>query len=130
MDGSRLNYSDCLAWFPENIPLFHFWGSRDNLVPLENMRYSKHYPHKIKKVYHIKSPEDLRKINITAECSQLIDFVIEGANHLDLLYGKLADEIVMPLLIQIIENVWGELTYDSSCEWSGQNERLKRQEKA
>lgn len=130
MDGSGLNYSDCLAWFPDNIPIFHFWGTRDNIVPLENMRYSKHYPHKIKKVYHIKSPGDLRRINITAECSQLVDFVIEGANHLDLLYGKVADEIVKPLLMQIVENVWGDWTYDSSCEWSGQNERLKRQEKA
>jgi pimeloyl-ACP methyl ester carboxylesterase len=88
MDGSGLNYSACLAWFPDNIPLFHFWGTRDNLVPMDNMRYSKYYPHKIKKIYHIQSPKDLRKIKITAECSQLVDFVIEGANHLDLLYGK------------------------------------------
>jgi hypothetical protein len=126
MDGSGLNYSDCLAWFPDNIPLFHFWGTRDNLVPLENRRYSRRYPHKIKKFYHIKSPRDLRKINITAECHQLVDFVIEGANHLDLLYGKVADEIVTPLLMQIVENVWGDWTYDSSSEWSGQNEGLKR----
>jgi hypothetical protein len=99
-------------------------------VPLKNMRYSKYYPHKIKKSYHIKSPGDLRKIKITAECSQLVDFVIEGANHLDLLYGKVADEIVKPLLMQIVENIWGDWTYESSCEPSGQNERLKRQEKA
>ena len=116
MDGSGLNYSDCLAWFPDHIPLFHFWGTRDNLVPLKNMRYSKHYPHKIKKVYHIKSPGDLRNVNITAEGSQLVDFVIEGANHLDLLYGKLADKIVTPLLMQIVESVWGDWTYEASCE--------------
>jgi pimeloyl-ACP methyl ester carboxylesterase len=115
MDGSGLNYSACLAWFPDNIPLFHFWGTRDNLVPMDNMRYSKYYPHKIKKIYHIKSPKDLRKIKITAECSQLVDFVIEGANHLDLLYGKLADEIVTPLLMQIVENVWGNWSYEPSC---------------
>ena len=115
MDGSGLNYSACLAWFPDNIPLFHFWGTRDNLVPMENMRYSKYYPHKIKKIYHIQSPKDLRKIKITAECSQLVDFVIEGANHLDLLYGKLADEIVTPLLMQIVENVWGNWSYEPSC---------------
>jgi pimeloyl-ACP methyl ester carboxylesterase len=115
MDGSGLNYSACLAWFPDNIPLFHFWGTRDNLVPMDNMRYSKYYPHKIKKIYHIQSPKDLRKIKITAECSQLVDFVIEGANHLDLLYGKLADEIVTPLLMQIVENVWGNWSYEPSC---------------
>ncbi|MDJ0991577.1 MAG: alpha/beta fold hydrolase [Desulfobacterales bacterium] len=114
MDGSGLNYSDCLAWFPDNIPLFHFWGTRDNLVPLENMRYRKHYPHKIKKVYHLESPRDVGKINISGESSQVVDFVIEGANHLDLLYGHLADEIVKPLLMRIIENVWGDWTYASS----------------
>ena len=118
MDGSGLNYSDCLAWFPDDIPLFHFWGTRDKLVPLENMRYRKHYPHKIKKVYHLESARDLQKIKITAERSQLVDFVIEGANHLDLLYGQLADDIVTPLVMQIIENVWGDWTYASSSEGS------------
>ncbi|MGD9098255.1 MAG: alpha/beta fold hydrolase [Desulfobacterales bacterium] len=118
MDGSGLNYSDCLAWFPDDIPLFHFWGTRDKLVPLENMRYRKHYPHKIKKIYHLESARDLKKIKITAERSQLVDFVIEGANHLDLLYGQLADDIVTPLVMQIIENVWGDWTYASSSEGS------------
>jgi pimeloyl-ACP methyl ester carboxylesterase len=113
MDGSRLNYSDCLPWFPETIPVFHFWGTRDRLVPLENLRYRKHYPHKNKKIYHLESPDDLRKINLTAERSQLIDFVIEGANHLDLLYGKLADQLVRPLIVQIIEKVWGDWAYDT-----------------
>ncbi len=118
MDGSRLNYSNCLTWFPKNIPVFHFWGTRDNLVPLENLRYRKRYPHKIKKVYHLESPSDLRKINITAEPSQLVDFVIEGANHLDLLYGRLADQLVTPLIGQIIETVWGNWSYEHSHERS------------
>ena len=118
MDGSGLNYSDCLAWFPDNIPLFHFWGTRDSLVPLKNLRYRKHYPHKTKKIYHLKSPQDLRKIRITAERSQVIDFVVEGANHLDLLYGKVADQIVTPLIMQIIENVWGDWSYEPFCERS------------
>ena len=94
------------------------------------MRYRRHYPHKIKKVYHLKSSRDLDKIDITAERSQLVDFVIEGANHLDLLYGKLADEIVTPLVMRIIENVWGDWTYDSSGEHRGPNARLKRPSKA
>ncbi|MGB5983786.1 MAG: alpha/beta fold hydrolase [Desulfobacterales bacterium] len=114
MDGSGLNYSECLAWFPDQIPVFHFWGTRDSLVSLENLRYRNHYPHKIKKMFHLKSPEDVRKINITAERSQLMDFVIEGANHLDLLYGKVADEIVTPLLMQIIEKVWGGWAYETA----------------
>ena len=115
MDDSRLNYSDCLGWFPETIPLFHFWGTKDNLVPLKNLRYRRHYPHKIKKVYHLKSSRDIRDITITAERSQLLDFVVEGANHLDLLYGKVADEIVRPLLMRIIENVWGDWDYEPGC---------------
>ena len=112
MDGSRLNYSDCLHLFPENIPVFHFWGTRDNLVPIENLRYRHRYPHRVKKIYHINSPRDLKRITIASEPSQLIDFVVEGANHLDLLYGKAADEIVKPLLMQTIESVWGDWSYD------------------
>ncbi len=115
MDGSRLNYSDWLHLFPENIPVFHFWGTRDNLVPIENLRYRKRYPHKVKKIYHISSPRDLKRINLTSEKSQLVDFVVEGANHLDLLYGKAADEIVNPLLMQVIENIWGDWSYHPSC---------------
>jgi pimeloyl-ACP methyl ester carboxylesterase len=115
MDGSRLNYSNCLPWFPDDIPVFHFWGTRDNLVPLDNLRYRKFYPHKIKKIYSLNAASDLSKIDITDERSQLIDFVIEGANHLDLLYGKLADDIVTPLLMRIIDNVWGDWSYDHDC---------------
>ncbi len=126
MDGSGLNYSDCLAWFPDNIPVFHFWGTRDKLVPLKNLRYRRHYPHKIKKIYHLKSPADLGKINISGECSQLVDFVIEGANHLDLLYGQLADDIVKPLVMQIIETVWGDWTYATPLECSNRDVRRKR----
>lgn len=112
MDDSRLNYSDWLHLFPEDIPVFHFWGSQDKLVPLDNLRYRKDYPHRVKKIYHISSPRDLKHITITSEKSQLIDFVVEGANHLDLLYGKAADTIVKPLLMQIIEKVWGDWSYD------------------
>ena len=113
MDGSRLNYSDCLHLFPENIPVFHFWGTNDKLVPIENLRYRTRYPHRVKKIYHINSPRDLKHITITSEKSQLIDFVVEGANHLDLLYGKAADELVKPLLMQTIETVWGDWSYDA-----------------
>ncbi len=40
--------------------------------------------------------------------------MLEGANHLDLFYGKLANEIVIPLLMRIIEKVWGDWSYDGS----------------
>lgn len=115
MDGSRLNYSDWLHLFPEDIPVFHFWGAQDKLAPLENLRYRKYYPHRTKKIFHISSPRDLKHISITTEKSQLIDFVVEGASHLDLLYGKAADDIVKPLLMQIIEKAWGDWSYDPEC---------------
>jgi len=119
MDQSHLNYSDCFKWFPKDIPVFHFWGSNDYLAPLDNMRYSEDYPHKIKKVYHIGKTADLKKVQITNERSQLIDFVIEGANHLDLLYGKTAVELVYPILNKIVEKVWGNWSYDTALSKAG-----------
>ena len=50
-------------------------------------------------------------MNIPQEKSLLVDFIIEGANHLDLLYGKAADEYVNPIVMQIIEKVWGDWSY-------------------
>jgi len=41
----------------------------------------------------------------------LIDFVIEGASHIDLLYGKAARELISPLYEQIIERVWENWSY-------------------
>ncbi|MCP4023060.1 MAG: alpha/beta hydrolase [Desulfobacteraceae bacterium] len=111
MDASALNYSHHYAFFPKNIPLFHFWGGKDCLAPLSNIRYSQFYPHKVKKVYHLEKAEDLKKVDILPERSQLIDFVIEGASHLDLLYGKKAQELVYPLLELIIKQVWSNWSY-------------------
>ena len=76
------------------------------------MKYSQFYRHKYKKVYHLEKPEDLKKVKILPEESQLIDFVIEGAGHIDLLYGKAAVEFIYPLLEQIIETVWGDWSYE------------------
>ena len=114
MDESRLNYSDMLSLFPENIPVFHFWGTADPLASVDNLRYSERYPHQYKQTYHIKSVKDLKKVEIPQEQSLLVDFVIEGANHIDLLYGKAAQEYIQPLLLQIVEKVWGEWKYETS----------------
>jgi pimeloyl-ACP methyl ester carboxylesterase len=114
MDKTSLNYSNHFSFFPETIPLFHFWGSKDSLASLKNMKYSKFYPHKIKKVYHIETIQDLKKIEILPEAGQVIDFVIEGANHLDLLYGKTAQEIVHPIIEKIINNVWLDWSYSQN----------------
>lgn len=114
MDDSHLNYSDCFSFFPDTIPLFHFWGGKDHLAPVENMKYSEFYPHKYKRVYHLEKPEDLKHVEILPEESQLIDFVIEGAGHIDLLYGKAAMEFIYPLLEEIIESVWGGWCYDDA----------------
>jgi len=111
MDPSRLNYSSYLSYFPDQIPVFHFWGTEDALSPPANLRYSQYYPHKIKKVYRLEKVKDLTKVEIVPERSQLIDFVIEGANHVDLLYGKAAEEIIHPLLMKIIQQTWGGWSY-------------------
>jgi pimeloyl-ACP methyl ester carboxylesterase len=111
MDPSALNYTHHYSFFPKDIPVFHFWGAKDCLAPLANIRYSQFYPHKYKKVYRLERVEDLKKVEILPEQSQLIDFVIEGANHLDLLYGKKAQELVYPLFEKIIENVWSDWSY-------------------
>ncbi len=112
MDLSALNYTHHYSFFPKDIPLFHFWGAKDCLAPLGNIRYSQFYPHKYKQVFRLESIEDLKKVNILPEQSQLIDFVIEGANHLDLLYGKKAKELVHPLFEQIIDTVWADWSYE------------------
>ncbi|MBA3009873.1 MAG: alpha/beta fold hydrolase [Proteobacteria bacterium] len=116
MDPSALNYTHHFSFFPKEIPVFHFWGANDCLAPLENIRYSQFYPHKHKQIYRLERVEDLKKVTILPEQSQLIDFVIEGANHLDLLYGKKAKELVHPLLEQIIETVWSDWSYEDNVK--------------
>ena len=111
MDKSSLNYSNHCSFFPESIPLFHFWGTKDSLGSVKNMKYSKFYPHKIKKVYHLETVQDLKKIEISSEPGQVIDFVIEGANHLDLLYGDKAEKLVHPVIEKIINAVWSDWSY-------------------
>ena len=118
MDGSQLNYATSIKWFPDDIPVFHFWGTRDSLASTKIDHRCDLYPHRIKKTYHLESPKDLKKVQITSERSQHIDFVIEGANHLDLLYGKVADQIVTPLIMQIIEKVWGGWSYEITSKRS------------
>ncbi len=113
MDDSRLNYSDFLSFFPDDIPVFHFWGTKDQLASLDNLNYSEFYPHRYKKKYYLESVQDLKKIDLPQEKSLHVDFIIEGANHLDLLYGKAANDFVNPILMQIIEKVWGGWSYDN-----------------
>ncbi|MBW1897948.1 MAG: alpha/beta fold hydrolase [Deltaproteobacteria bacterium] len=112
MDDSRLNYSDFLSFFPDDIPVFHFWGTKDQLASLDNLNYSEFYPHRYKMKYYLESVQDLKKIDLPQEKSLHVDFIIEGANHLDLLYGKAANDFVNPILMQIIEKVWGGWSYD------------------
>jgi len=116
MDETRFNYSSHVHLMPKDIPVFHFWGTRDPLAPPENLQFSKHYPHRSKKIYYIEKPEDAAKIEISSRKSQVVDFVIEGANHLDLLYGKLAEDIIKPLIMQIIEKTWDNWSYEDIRE--------------
>ena len=111
MDGSRFNYTKYLHLVPRNIPIFHIWGADDPLAPPENAEFSRHYPHKVKKCYHLSSARDVDKITIGNERSQVLDFFVEGANHIDLLYGKAAREIINPLVMKIIRATWGDWSY-------------------
>jgi len=113
MDQSRFNYSSHVHLMPRDIPVFHFWGTKDPLAPPDNLQFSKHYPHRSKKIYYIEKPEDAARIEISTRKSQVVDFVIEGANHLDLLYGHLAEEIVKPLIMKIIESSWDNWSYEN-----------------
>lgn len=111
MDESRLNYSRLLRFFPEEIPLFRFWGTEDPLSPPENVRFSESYPHRFKQVHPVRDLDDLARIEISTERSQSVDFIVDGANHLDLLYGKAAEERVRPLLVRAIRQVWAGWSY-------------------
>jgi hypothetical protein len=114
MDETRLNYSKLIPFFPPELPIFHFWGTEDPLSPPTNLRFSKSYPHGIKQVHHILGAEDLSQVAISTERSQSFDFVVEGANHLDLLYGKKAEEVVLPLIVRAIRQVWAGWGYPKS----------------
>ena len=111
MDETRLNYSKLVPFFPPELPIFHFWGTEDPLSPPTNLRFSKSYPHRIQQVHHILGTGDLSQVAISTERSQSFDFVVEGANHLDLLYGKKAEQVVLPLIIRAIRQVWAGWGY-------------------
>jgi len=112
MDATRLNYSDHAGCFPADIPVFHFWSADDPIATPKNIKYSRYYPHRYKRVFRIEKPSDLKTVEILPEKSQLIDFIIEDTKHLDFLYGKKAEEIIQPLIIKIINQIWGGWTYD------------------
>ncbi len=112
MDATRLNYSKLVEFFPADIPVFHFWSTSDPVSTPKNIKYSRLYPHRYKRVYRIETVDDLKKVEILPEKSQLIDFIIADTKHLDFLYGKMANEIIQPLIIRIINQVWGEWTYE------------------
>ena len=116
MDETRLNYSKLLRFFPADIPVFRFWGTEDPLAPPANMRFTQSYPHRIKQVHRVRDTADLAAIEIQPERSQSVDFVVEGANHLDLLYGKAADELIHPLLFRVIRQTWAGWSYPEESE--------------
>ena len=110
-DGTQLNYSDLVSFFPQEIPVYHFWGTEDPLATPANLRYTPFYPQRLKRVYRIRGQQDLAKIELTPERSQVVDFVVEGANHIDLLYGKSAKELIQPLLVRAVQQAWAGWTY-------------------
>ncbi|RJP80888.1 MAG: alpha/beta fold hydrolase [Desulfobacteraceae bacterium] len=118
MDETRLNYSRHADAFPADIPLFHFWSTTDPVSSPKNIKYSRYYPHRYKRVYRIETVDDLNKVEILPEKSQLIDFIISDTKHVDFLYGRTAEEVIQPLLFKIIDQVWGDWTYENSAAGS------------
>jgi pimeloyl-ACP methyl ester carboxylesterase len=116
MDDTRLNYSELLRFLPDDIPLFRFWGTEDPLSPPVNMRFSQSYPHQVKRIYGVRDAQDLARVELSTERSQSVDFVVEGANHLDLLYGKVAERLIHPLLIRAIRQAWAGWSYPKDLE--------------
>lgn len=111
MDGSRLNYSELVDFFPEEIPVFHFWGGEDPLAPPDNLRYSNRYPHAKKSFFQVASSGELDQILFSPERSQLVDILIEGAGHVDLLLGQCAEHLVVPLVSKAVEAAWADWSY-------------------
>jgi pimeloyl-ACP methyl ester carboxylesterase len=116
MDETRLNYSNLLSFFPEEVPLFRFWGTEDPLSPPSNTRFSDSYPHRLKQLYRVQKVGDLARIDLSTERGQSVDFIVEGANHLDLLYGSAAAELIQPLLIRAIRQTWAGWSYPRDRE--------------
>ena len=50
-------------------------------------------------------------MEISTERSQLTDFVFDGVNHLDLLYGSTAEKIIQPLIIRAVRQAWAGWKY-------------------
>lgn len=111
MDGSRLNYTELVDFFPEEIPVFHFWGGEDPLAPPDNLRYSSRYPHAKKSFFRVASKGDLERVLFSSERSQLVDVLIEGAGHVDLLLGQCAADLVAPLLFRAVDAAWADWSY-------------------
>ncbi len=116
MDETRLNYTNLLSFFPEDIPIFRFWGAEDPLAPPANVRFSEAYPHRTKQHHTLSTVGDLARIEISTERSQSADFVVEGTNHLDLLYGRTAESLIHPLLIRTIRQAWAGWSYPGERE--------------
>jgi hypothetical protein len=83
----------------------------------------------LKKVYRIRNAKDLSRVEISTERSQLIDFVIEGSNHLDLLYGQGAEKLIQPLVIRAVRQAWAGWTYPEQQQ-EQQEKRGAKQEAA
>ena len=111
MDGSRLNYSELIDFFPEEIPVFHFWGKEDSLAPPDNLRYSPRYPHAKKSFFEVASEADLDRVVFSSERSQLVDVLLAGASHVDLLFGQCAEKLVVPLLSRAVDAAWADWSY-------------------
>ncbi len=81
------------------------------MAPPDNLRYSNRYPHAKKSFFQVASSGELDQILFSPERSQLVDILIEGAGHVDLLLGQCAEYLVVPLVSKAVEAAWADWSY-------------------
>lgn len=118
MSKDRFNYSAHLDEIPVDIPISHFYGTSDILAPPFNAAFVNHsyyqgeaidfsqfprYAHEAQMIHQLDSKTDPQAVNITR---QVNGFVVKGVGHLDFLYGKRANQVIIPLINRLVDQMW------------------------
>lgn len=121
MDQSKFNYSANLDLVPVDIPIFCFYGSLDPLGASYNLAFIDHgyyqgdtldfssfptYRHAKLGIQKLSGSTNPDEVDLSSELSQVQGFLIEDVSHLDLMYGKIADRLIRPLILRMIESIW------------------------
>jgi Serine aminopeptidase, S33 len=118
MSQDKFNYSAHLDELPVDIPISHFYGTDDILAPPFNAAFVDHshplkgsidlsrfpqYPHQGRVVHQLDLKTDPQLVDITSPVNA---FVVDGVGHLDFLYGKRAQRVIVPLINRLVDQIW------------------------